>query len=181
MTIAPLRQIPERCPSCSSRMRTVAIRGVEVDRCETCGGIWLDREELQTISQRTLTVQRRGELTTRQCPRCELALESAALTEIDGLSVESCTHCDGVFLDAGELVRVAGERIALNTVAVFICVQCGRTRPRHEAQAWRGALGCRRCALEPQTAPSGGITGSRGVASDWDVSDLLDAVFYLFV
>lgn len=38
-----------RCPKCEAPMRTYERNGVHVDRCKECGGIFLDRGELDRL------------------------------------------------------------------------------------------------------------------------------------
>lgn len=38
------------CPSCSARMRSLLLRGVDVDLCFHCGSIWLEQGELERLS-----------------------------------------------------------------------------------------------------------------------------------
>lgn len=37
------------CPRCAIEMEHLTRQGVTLDRCEVCGGIWLDKGELDTI------------------------------------------------------------------------------------------------------------------------------------
>ena len=37
------------CPNCAREMEHLERHGVTLDRCEVCGGIWLDRGELETL------------------------------------------------------------------------------------------------------------------------------------
>ena len=37
------------CPRCSTAMKARTREGIEVDVCETCGGLWLDAGELTKI------------------------------------------------------------------------------------------------------------------------------------
>ena len=39
-----------RCPKCGAPLVAVQFRGVEIDKCSNCGGIWLDMGELETIT-----------------------------------------------------------------------------------------------------------------------------------
>lgn len=39
------------CPKCSSQMLPVPRFGVEIDQCTGCGGIFLDRGELEMLAQ----------------------------------------------------------------------------------------------------------------------------------
>ena len=37
------------CPKCPSKLESYSFEGFAVDRCHECGGIWLDRGELEGI------------------------------------------------------------------------------------------------------------------------------------
>lgn len=37
------------CPQCTRRLTLVRVAGVEIDRCDTCGGLWLDAGEYDAI------------------------------------------------------------------------------------------------------------------------------------
>lgn len=39
-----------RCPKCGMELETIAVRGVQVDRCFSCNGTWLDEGELETLA-----------------------------------------------------------------------------------------------------------------------------------
>jgi Zn-finger nucleic acid-binding protein len=39
------------CPVCSTLLQPTERLGVEIDVCFNCGGIWLDRGELEKITQ----------------------------------------------------------------------------------------------------------------------------------
>lgn len=38
-----------RCPKCGMQLEELHLSGVEVDKCTSCGGIYLDAGELETI------------------------------------------------------------------------------------------------------------------------------------
>ena len=38
-----------RCPKCGTILQEVPYRSVKVDECPGCGGIWLDKGELETL------------------------------------------------------------------------------------------------------------------------------------
>lgn len=40
-----------RCPQCRIALERVTLRGVEIDRCALCKGIWLDDGELELLSR----------------------------------------------------------------------------------------------------------------------------------
>lgn len=39
-----------KCPKCDTRLATVTHKGVEIDRCENCNGIFLDDGELEMLA-----------------------------------------------------------------------------------------------------------------------------------
>jgi Zn-finger nucleic acid-binding protein len=40
------------CPLCAQLLQPVERQGVEIDHCPSCGGLWLDRGELDQLIQR---------------------------------------------------------------------------------------------------------------------------------
>lgn len=46
------------CPSCGTGMREVERRGVLLDVCPQCGGVWLDRGELEKLLAEAREVER---------------------------------------------------------------------------------------------------------------------------
>lgn len=40
-----------KCPKCGASLKTETIRGIEIDRCPDCQGIWLDQGELETLAK----------------------------------------------------------------------------------------------------------------------------------
>lgn len=100
------------CPKCSARMEPVAYAGVEVDRCEDCGGLWFDllehealadvvgSEKIDTGARKTA---RRYDDTRRiECPECRTQMIRMVDRTQPHIWYESCTACGGVFFDAGE-------------------------------------------------------------------------------
>ena len=39
-----------KCPKCGADLRAESVRGVEVDRCGECRGLWLDAGELEKLA-----------------------------------------------------------------------------------------------------------------------------------
>ena len=37
------------CPLCKKKMEIVHLGGVEIDKCDRCEGVWLDRGELEQL------------------------------------------------------------------------------------------------------------------------------------
>lgn len=38
-----------RCPKCGMELTELKFRGVAIDKCTSCGGVWLDDGELETL------------------------------------------------------------------------------------------------------------------------------------
>jgi hypothetical protein len=39
------------CPKCGMKLIEINYKGIEVDKCSSCEGVWLDAGELEAISQ----------------------------------------------------------------------------------------------------------------------------------
>jgi ssDNA-binding Zn-finger/Zn-ribbon topoisomerase 1 len=39
-----------RCPKCGMQLVEIDYRGIKIDRCTACDGVWLDAGELEEIS-----------------------------------------------------------------------------------------------------------------------------------
>lgn len=40
-----------RCPKCGMQLVEIDYRGIKIDRCSACDGVWLDAGELEEISR----------------------------------------------------------------------------------------------------------------------------------
>ena len=102
------------CVKCDAVLDRGTFGGVEVDLCTSCGGLWLDKGEIErlgTISEQELQALRKmllplpnqnpvsSDLTTA-CVACSGQLREVVLGPIH---VDFCTQCHGLFLDRGEL------------------------------------------------------------------------------
>jgi Zn-finger nucleic acid-binding protein len=120
------------CPRCDLSLNELTKVGVSVDICANCRGMWLDRGELEKLviqvgererkkgpaAQCTETstgiATRTAGLATRtrregilRCPRCATPLKEARQ---DGVRLDACGGCHGVWLDRGELERIKTRR-----------------------------------------------------------------------
>jgi Zn-finger nucleic acid-binding protein len=97
---------PIDCPRCWVRTDRVNRKGVEIDICPKCNGIWLDTRELKKLidSPRLydyLTSYMGTEAQSKLvCPRCGGLMN---LEEAEEIEVDVCLSCRGVWLDAHEL------------------------------------------------------------------------------
>jgi uncharacterized protein len=112
-----------KCPLCETQLKPVVANGITVDVCEGgCGGIWFDQFELQRFGVPSepapdilLNVTRNPGLaidTTRKrpCPRCvEVMLKRRLYNPKSLVQVDECGGCAGIWLDAGELLKIREE------------------------------------------------------------------------
>lgn len=42
------------CPSCSTKLHMTERKGIEIDFCPDCRGVWLDRGELDKILEKSI-------------------------------------------------------------------------------------------------------------------------------
>lgn len=39
-----------KCPKCGGALNEVSFRGIRIDRCSSCSGVWLDEGELEKLA-----------------------------------------------------------------------------------------------------------------------------------
>lgn len=118
------------CPRCQAALQKELADGVEVDRCPTCHGMWLDMLELEQLVREQpaalLADDRRFHASPNTadqrlaCPNCR----GARLIKLNsrlrpGTIIDSCQVCYGNWLDAGELTRLTGQDLRTNLMAIF--------------------------------------------------------------
>jgi Zn-finger nucleic acid-binding protein len=103
------------CVKCTSVLDRSLIGDVEVDLCPSCGGLWLDRGEIdQLAAQPEEAIEALKAALTEgkpvaqsasvwRCPACPGRLREAMLGPV---RVDYCLLCRGIFLDRGELDAV---------------------------------------------------------------------------
>lgn len=100
-----------KCPKCYTETKRVVFRGIEVDRCTQCHGIWFDlleHEDLkkmfgsELIDAGNTPLAARSESRVLDCPRCGARLCSTRDVLQPHIVYEKCSSCSGVFFDAGE-------------------------------------------------------------------------------
>ncbi len=111
-----------KCPRDNSELKKeIYEANIEIDVCESCGGKWLDKGELETI-QKTIEKDYSNELGSipseviqemekiRQqnqgiikCPKCKVDMELKEAKYNSKMLIDVCNTCGGVWLDDGEL------------------------------------------------------------------------------
>ena len=101
------------CPRCkNSDLRVETYKGIEVDRCPQCQGMWLDYGELDQLEDKALDKDElkgtmiygafQGDLL---CPKCSKAMTRFRY-RANNLELDLCEQGHGTWLDAGEEKRV---------------------------------------------------------------------------
>ena len=100
------------CPLDHVELRTENYKGIEVDRCPTCKGMWLDYGELDQLEDKVYdsdlpkgTLMIRSFETELECPKCSKKLRKFNYRAYD-LELDFCDDGHGVWLDGGEEKRV---------------------------------------------------------------------------
>ena len=99
------------CLSCNASLVTAELRDVEVDYCSQCGGIWLDKGELECLLQsteaaqhylRSFTPDPQSKEKPRKCPICRKKM-GKILCGKPGVRIDKCPSEHGLWCDKGEL------------------------------------------------------------------------------
>ena len=101
-----------KCPRCHAVLTTETELGIEVDRCHTCNGRWLDHDELaqleattaSTEADRRATIEYGERLGGLHCPICDKLMTAFDYRAYD-LELDACPE-HGYWLDAGEDGRI---------------------------------------------------------------------------
>jgi Zn-finger nucleic acid-binding protein len=110
-----------RCPKCKADMEQVEYQGTEIDRCTICSGIWFDAGEIEVMRDEQAAAAidtgnaRAGKINNSmdnyRCPRCSGSMVRVVDPQQTHIWYETCSSCNGSFLDAGELRDLSKESI----------------------------------------------------------------------
>lgn len=103
----------------------------EIDRCPSCGGVWLDRGEMTQGLKEAAEID--GEYVAKQgnglsvvvlglsgvhCLRCRDEMHTVQSATVPKVEYEKCPRCHGIWFDKGELERFA--RVGMPQRALLI-------------------------------------------------------------
>ena len=103
------------CPKCCKPMETVEFgTDIKVMRCTGCSGLFCKVHTLRQLRDEWLSdaVLDKGSATLGAkyndmrdiaCPGCGATMDRVKDREQADITLDSCSNCEGVFLDAGEL------------------------------------------------------------------------------
>lgn len=100
------------CPRCPSTLTVEKFKDIEVDRCSTCKGMWLEYDELDRLEDRAMDDdEMKGSLMFRsfagdlRCPTCDAEMQMFHYRAFN-LELDFCPKQCGFWLDSGEEKRV---------------------------------------------------------------------------
>ena len=100
------------CPRCKSKLSQRMYKGIEVDRCSSCKGMWLDYDEMDQLEDKVLDDDDiKGEMMFRsyvgdmECPKCSAGMQMFHYSAFD-VELDICPSDHGFWLDNGEEKKV---------------------------------------------------------------------------
>ena len=108
-----MSETPLLCPKCRLEMAAETWEDVEIDRCGSCQGIFLDEGELSSLLRLRLGAEvdnlRYSSLSDMMdgleatCPHCNVSMKPVTL---HGVRIDRCPSCAGAFFDEGEVASL---------------------------------------------------------------------------
>ena len=108
-----------KCPQCNEKELTKDnINGIMIDYCSECGGLWLDKGELNNIIHQhdgdvefcTEEHIENSTKTTLPCPNCQNEkLIEVNFIEYSNIRISFCQVCNGIWLKKGDLENINKE------------------------------------------------------------------------
>jgi Zn-finger nucleic acid-binding protein len=99
------------CPKCDGKLKAMDLEpDLQVDRCESCKGIWMDKGELARFANTTKdlpgNILEGATISGLNCPSCHEKKHTSGLYQASltpRLSLETCRSCEGLWFDNKEL------------------------------------------------------------------------------
>jgi len=111
-----------KCPACNANLDLYAIFGIKIEGCSKCKGIFLDKDELRSLKDKTSKgswqtlrwmddeVEAIGNTnampSNRLCPKCEGTKMICASFGDSKTIIDWCPKCHGVWLDRDEFEEI---------------------------------------------------------------------------
>ena len=100
------------CPKCKSELEVLKVKGLNILYCKDCKGMWIKTATLKKIAN---MLDLKTEIVNpvemeainvkeepRICPECSKTMEKVYF---NGIIVDKCTTCNGIWFDNGELSK----------------------------------------------------------------------------
>jgi len=103
------------CPRCTVEMTLLESEDVSMQRCDDCGGVWIDVADLNPLLLRA-TLPPLDRLGGRanldeiavSCPDCQVELTVIEGNDKSGLRYEACESCGGIWLEVAGREEASG-------------------------------------------------------------------------
>ena len=103
-----------QCPTCHEVMTSDSHYGQTLDRCVSCGGLWVDHSELGSVVRNIQPSQGPVEPIACGddilCPKCDELLAPFNYAHDSGVFIHRCNSCGGAWLESGQLELIARYR-----------------------------------------------------------------------
>ncbi|MDA0987764.1 MAG: zf-TFIIB domain-containing protein [Chloroflexi bacterium] len=100
------------CPRCHGALSVEKYKGIEVDRCSSCKGMWLEYHELDQLEDKEMDdddangmVMFRSYVGDLHCPTCQSGMQMFHYRAYE-LELDFCPNEHGFWLDSDEEKRV---------------------------------------------------------------------------
>ena len=113
-----------KCPNCKSDMREVKEPDITFYRCKECGGVFLDKGELNILATGMAgnielcsidDESHKDKFGIRYCPKCTgQKMKKVNLLVYSEIVFDFCPKCEGFYLDKGEINKMNIELEELN-------------------------------------------------------------------
>lgn len=101
-----------KCSKCNVEFEQLKIGNMKINYCPTCKAVWIKFSALNKLGEMLdlkSSIINPAEMepikvkeTPRQCPECG---QEAGKVYFNGVLLDKCTNCDGIFFDNGELAK----------------------------------------------------------------------------
>lgn len=125
-----------KCPRCKDQeFKQADYKGIQLDYCDTCQGIWFDRGELRRVKDKKDEFLRWVDIdpwkdeakfkisgSGKVCPVCGVPLYSVKYDGFD-VEIDLCNICHGIWLDKDEFDKIIiylQEKIKRETLLEYL-------------------------------------------------------------
>ncbi|MEM7366248.1 MAG: zf-TFIIB domain-containing protein [Pseudomonadota bacterium] len=118
-----------QCPKCAANMEVIMFNDIEIDRCESCHGLWFDHLEQDDLRKLEgaedidigdeFLGARFNQQKDVECPRCHIPMNHVIQSDPFEIKFELCSNCRGTYFDAGEFRDYMEEEIIEQFEAVL--------------------------------------------------------------
>jgi Zn-finger nucleic acid-binding protein len=108
-----------KCAKCPGALEHLRQDDLELDRCPACRGFFFDPGELtkvfsdgnpETLREELCALPVVADAVPAVCPRSGHLMNRVRSTRVPQVSYDVCLHCNGIWLDAGELSALDEEQ-----------------------------------------------------------------------